>query len=190
MNDRSSQKLATRILIGLGVGAVLGTLALAIGHAYPDFLAACVRLADAVLDPIGQVFLRLLFFVVIPLVFASLTLGIVQLSNLSKLGPLAGRTALFFFANMAIGVKTSTFTEGLRMFFYIDDVISGILKAATFGIIIGLMGCYNGFRTFGGAKGVGDSTMHAVVTSCICILITNYFLASVLFRVIFYRGTA
>jgi len=104
MNDRSSQKLATRILIGLAVGAFLGTVALAVGQAYPDFLAACVRLADAVLDPIGQVFLRLLFFVVIPLVFASLTLGIVQLGNLSKLGPLAGRTALFFFANMAIGV--------------------------------------------------------------------------------------
>jgi phospholipid/cholesterol/gamma-HCH transport system permease protein len=93
-------------------------------------------------------------------------------------------------ANMAIGVSTATFTEGLRLFFYIDDVISGILKAATFGVIIGLMGCYNGFRTFGGAKGVGDATMHAVVASCICILITNYFLASVLFRVIFYRGTA
>jgi|SRR5688572_4719626 phospholipid/cholesterol/gamma-HCH transport system permease protein len=93
-------------------------------------------------------------------------------------------------ANAAIGVSFATFIEGLRLFFYIDDVISGILKAATFGIIIGLMGCYNGFRTFGGAKGVGDATMRAVVTSCICILITNYFLASVLFRVIFYRGSA
>jgi phospholipid/cholesterol/gamma-HCH transport system permease protein len=93
-----------------------------------------------------------------------------------------------FVANMAVGVNTATFTEGLRLFFYVDDVISGILKAATFGGIIGLMGCYNGFRTFGGAQGVGRSTMHAVVTSCICILITNYFLASVLFRVIFYKG--
>jgi phospholipid/cholesterol/gamma-HCH transport system permease protein len=93
-------------------------------------------------------------------------------------------------AKMAIGVSNATFTEGLRLFFYVDDVISGILKAATFGVIIGLMGCYNGFRTFGGAQGVGRSTMHAVVTSCICILVTNYFLASVLFRVIFYRGTA
>ena len=94
-----------------------------------------------------------------------------------------------FVANVAIGVNTPTFVEGLRMFFYVDDVISGILKAATFGGIIGLMGCYNGFRTFGGARGVGRSTMHAVVTSCICILIADYFLASVLFRVIFYRGT-
>ena len=91
-------------------------------------------------------------------------------------------------AQASIGVNTATFIEGLRMFFYVDDVISGILKAAAFGGIIGLMGCYNGFRTYGGAQGVGKSTMHAVVTSCICILITNYFLASVLFRVIFYKG--
>jgi phospholipid/cholesterol/gamma-HCH transport system permease protein len=74
------------------------------------------------------------------------------------------------------------------MFFYIDDIISGIIKAATFGGIIGLMGCYNGFRTFGGAQGVGRAAMQAVVSSCICILISNYFLASVLLRVIFYKG--
>jgi len=94
-----------------------------------------------------------------------------------------------FVAKMAIGVDPVTFKAGLRLFFYTDDVISSILKAAAFGTIIGLMGCYNGFRTFGGAQGVGRSTMQAVVASCICILITNYFLASVLFRLIFYRGT-
>ena len=67
------------------------------------------------LDPIGQVFLRMLFFVVIPLVFASLAFfvlsrwsfaslayGVVQLGELRELGPLAGRTFALFFANMAI----------------------------------------------------------------------------------------
>jgi phospholipid/cholesterol/gamma-HCH transport system permease protein len=91
-------------------------------------------------------------------------------------------------ANATVGVDYATFVEGLRLFFYVDDVISGIIKAATFGVIIGLMGCYNGFRTHGGAQGVGRATMQAVVSSCTCILITNYFLASVLFRVIFYKG--
>jgi phospholipid/cholesterol/gamma-HCH transport system permease protein len=94
-----------------------------------------------------------------------------------------------FVANVSIGVKPPMFIEGLRMFFYVDDVISCVLKAATFGGIIGLMGCYNGFRTFGGAQGVGKAAMHAVVSSCTCILIADYFLASVLFRVIFYKGT-
>jgi phospholipid/cholesterol/gamma-HCH transport system permease protein len=92
-------------------------------------------------------------------------------------------------ANVSVGVSTSTFTEGLRLFFYTDDVISGLLKAGAFGGIIGLMGCYNGFRTYGGAQGVGRAAMHAVVSSCILILITNYFLATVLFRIIFYKAT-
>jgi DAACS family dicarboxylate/amino acid:cation (Na+ or H+) symporter len=56
-----------------------------------------------VCDPLGKVFLHLLFFVVIPLIFASLALGIVQLGRLDRLGPLAGRTLLLFAANMAIG---------------------------------------------------------------------------------------
>lgn len=90
-------------------------------------------------------------------------------------------------ANIAIGVSYTTFTEGLRLFFYVDDVISGLLKAVAFGGIIALMGCFNGFRTYGGAQGVGRSTMHAVVSSCILILITNYFMATVLFRIIFYK---
>jgi phospholipid/cholesterol/gamma-HCH transport system permease protein len=92
-------------------------------------------------------------------------------------------------ANIAIDVSYSTFIEGLRLFFYVDDVISGLLKAIAFGGIIALMGCFNGFRTHGGAQGVGRSTMHAVVSSCILVLITNYFLATVLFRVIFYKET-
>ncbi len=91
-------------------------------------------------------------------------------------------------ANITVGVSTSTFSEGLRLFFYTDDVISGLLKAAAFGGIIGLMGCFNGFRTYGGAQGVGRAAMHAVVSSCILILITNYFLATVLFRIIFYKA--
>jgi DAACS family dicarboxylate/amino acid:cation (Na+ or H+) symporter len=56
------------------------------------------------LDPLGQIFLRLLFFVVIPLVFASLAASVVQLGRLDKLGPLAGRTFFMFFLNMAVGV--------------------------------------------------------------------------------------
>jgi phospholipid/cholesterol/gamma-HCH transport system permease protein len=91
-------------------------------------------------------------------------------------------------ANITLGISYETFTAGLRFFFYVDDVLSSIIKAAVFGGIIALMGCYNGFRTYGGAQGVGRAAMHAVVSTCIFVLITNYFLASVLFRIIFYKG--
>lgn len=104
MNDeQGSHKLATRILWGLVIGIILGILAVAIGNGSPQVLSSAQWAAEHVLNPFGQVFLRMLFFVVIPLVFASLALGVVQLGNIAKLGPLATRTAGFFFMNMAIG---------------------------------------------------------------------------------------
>jgi len=97
-------RLANRILIGLGVGAVAGVATLLIGGAMPPVLAGARRFSTLVLDPLGQVFLRTLFFVVIPLVFASLALGVAQLDRLGQLGPLAGRTFALFFLNMSIAV--------------------------------------------------------------------------------------
>ncbi|MEO6874213.1 MAG: dicarboxylate/amino acid:cation symporter [Opitutaceae bacterium] len=100
----TNRPLANRILIGLAFGTVAGIATLAIGHFAPGFLAGAQRLSSAVLDPFGQIFLRMLFFVVIPLVFASLATGVLQLGRLDRLGPLAGRTFGLFFLNMAIGV--------------------------------------------------------------------------------------
>lgn len=97
-------RLANRILIGLGIGAAAGALTLLIGNFAPAVLEWGRTLATYVLDPIGQVFLRMLFFVIVPLVFASLATGVVQLGQLRRLGPLAGRTFVLFFFNMAIAV--------------------------------------------------------------------------------------
>ena len=76
----------------------------------PGLLDGSRWVATNLFDPLGQVFLRMLFFVVIPLVFASLAGGVVQLGDLSDLGPLAGRTFALFFVNMAIAA-----TLGLLM---------------------------------------------------------------------------
>jgi DAACS family dicarboxylate/amino acid:cation (Na+ or H+) symporter len=97
-------RLANRILLGLVLGAVAGAIVLAVGTQVPALLDGAQWLATTLLDPLGQVFLRLLFFVVIPLVFASLAHGVMQLGELSQLGPLAGRTFILFFANMTIAV--------------------------------------------------------------------------------------
>ena len=63
----------------------------------------------------------------------------------------------------------------------IDDVLSGVIKAAVFGFIIALMGCYTGYHSRGGAQGVGAATTHAVVSASIMILLFDYLLTSVLF---------
>ena len=96
----SNRPLANRILMGLVIGIVAGVATLIIGRFSPTTLTFMRSASTNYLDPLGQIFLRLLFFVVIPLVFASLAAGVVQLGRLDKLGPLAGRTFFMFFLNM------------------------------------------------------------------------------------------
>jgi dicarboxylate/amino acid:cation (Na+ or H+) symporter, DAACS family len=100
----SSDRLATRILWGLLIGLLLGLVARWFINEVPAAAPKVQWVATQILDPIGKIFLRLLFSVVVPLVFASLALGVLQLGRLDKLGPLAGKTFLIFFLNMAIGV--------------------------------------------------------------------------------------
>ena len=104
MAGSSDPKLANRILRGLVYGLIAGVATLALGRVWPDALTFMQKVATQVFDPVGQVFLRLLFFVIIPLVFASLASGVLQLGRPDKLGPLAGRTFFLFFLNMAIAV--------------------------------------------------------------------------------------
>ena len=85
----------------------------------------------------------------------------------------------------SVGVSTHTYVQGLQNFFFMKDLMSGIIKTLFFGAIIGWMGCYHGFRTEGGAEGVGVATTRAVVSACVLVLISDYVLANVLFRFIF-----
>jgi phospholipid/cholesterol/gamma-HCH transport system permease protein len=88
-------------------------------------------------------------------------------------------------ARISIGVSFTLFSGGLRLLYRSQDLAGGLMKTFVFGLIIALMGCYNGFVTRGGAEGVGIATMRAVVSSCLLILISNYLLASLIFRIIF-----
>ena len=85
----------------------------------------------------------------------------------------------------SIGISSHTYTQSIKDFFLIKDLMSGLIKAFVFGGIIGTMGCYYGFATEGGAEGVGNATTRAVVSSCVLVLISDYVLANVLFRFIF-----
>lgn len=79
-----------RILIGLVVGAVAG----AVLHVLPDALWI-ERLLDFVVRPIGQVFLRLLLMLVLPVVFTALALGIVELGDPRRLGRIGAKTLMY-----------------------------------------------------------------------------------------------
>ncbi|MHB8080220.1 MAG: MlaE family ABC transporter permease [Candidatus Krumholzibacteriia bacterium] len=93
--------------------------------------------------------------------------------------------AAFFVSVATLDVTSGTFREGLLMFFKTSDLLSGLMKTFFFGGIIAMSGIYFGFNTEGGAEGVGEATMKAVVASCLSILVADYMLATVLFQVIF-----
>jgi phospholipid/cholesterol/gamma-HCH transport system permease protein len=61
------------------------------------------------------------------------------------------------------------------------DVVSGLVKAAAFGFIVTLMGCYHGFYSKGGAEGVGVATTNAVVSASVLILGANYLITAAFF---------
>ncbi len=88
---------------------------------------------------------------------------------------------------MTLDVTSSTFIEGLRMFYKSSDLIGGLIKSVIFGGIISLSGIYFGFNTQGGAEGVGRATMTAVVGSCLSVLVADYLLAIILFQIIFQK---
>lgn len=85
-------------------------------------------------------------------------------------------------AMVAVGVSADTFTRGLRLYFHLRDPLGGLFKAVIFGIIIAVMGCYQGFNAGWGAGGVGRATTRAVVYSCLLILIFDYIVAEIVFR--------
>jgi phospholipid/cholesterol/gamma-HCH transport system permease protein len=61
------------------------------------------------------------------------------------------------------------------------DVVSGLVKAAAFGFLVSLMGCFHGYHSAGGAQGVGRATTNAVVSASILILVFNYIITEVFF---------
>jgi len=92
--------LHTKILLGLLIGATAGVGGNAFAHDSP----ALLWLVDNIAQPVGQIFLRLLFMVVVPLVFASVTVGVASLGDLRRIGRVGVKTLLFFLATTALAV--------------------------------------------------------------------------------------
>ncbi len=92
------------------------------------------------------------------------------------------------FGGFAVSTEKLGFNPGIylkRTFDFLEfhDVASGLVKAAVFGFIIALMGCYHGFNSRGGAQGVGRATTNAVVSASILILVANYIVTELFFAV-------
>ncbi len=110
--------LHTKILIGLVLGALGGTLSNLVFKGTPQLM----WLVDNLLQPVGQVFLRMLFMVVIPLVFTSVTLGVASLGDPRRIGRIGTKTLGFFLATTALAATLGlTISNAVRPGDTIDE---------------------------------------------------------------------
>lgn len=117
-------------------------------------------------------------YLVVPRVLA----GTLMVPVLVIFANVIGITAGWITAMNMLGLTTSQFVRGLRLFYDPFDITFFIIKSASFGFVITVVGCYQGFNTQGGAEGVGVATTRAVVIASVLILVLDAFWAAILLQ--------
>jgi phospholipid/cholesterol/gamma-HCH transport system permease protein len=115
------------------------------------------------------------------LVAPRLLAGIVALPLLVVVADILGVMGGFIIAVAKLGFNPATYLADTLRTLEASDVTSGLVKAAVFGFIITLMGCYHGYNSRGGAQGVGSATTSAVVAASVLILALDYVLTELFF---------
>jgi phospholipid/cholesterol/gamma-HCH transport system permease protein len=114
------------------------------------------------------------------LIAPRLTAGILTLPLLTLVGDIIGVAGGWLVATATLKFNGVTYIQNTWNFLQPWDVISGLIKAAVFGFLVALMGCYHGFNSSGGARGVGRATTNAVVSAAILIFAVDYVMTSLL----------
>jgi phospholipid/cholesterol/gamma-HCH transport system permease protein len=115
------------------------------------------------------------------LVAPRLLAGTIALPLLVVVADVLGVLGGFIVSTLKLGFNPDSYVVNTVNFVQTDDVVSGLAKAAVFGFLITLMGCYQGYNSKGGAQGVGSATTAAVVLASILILAFDYVLTEMFF---------
>jgi phospholipid/cholesterol/gamma-HCH transport system permease protein len=115
------------------------------------------------------------------LVAPRLLAGTIALPLLVVVADILGVLGGFIIATLKLGFNSTNYLQRTLDFVRAEDVTSGLVKAAVFGFIIALMGCYQGYHSRGGAEGVGSATTAAVVAASVLILAFDYVLTEMFF---------
>ncbi len=107
--------------------------------------------------------------------------GVVMLPLLTVVADFVGIVGGYFVGVHVLGINSGVFVKNITRIVDLEDIYNGLVKAACFGLILSLIGCYKGFNARGGAEGVGRATTEAVVLASITILISDYFLTAIMF---------
>ena len=129
------------------------------------------------IDALQTLQINIFQYLIVPRVLA----GIIALPLLALFAVMFGILGGYAVCIYKLGLNSEIFKAGIKSTLAISDVCGGLIKASVFGFILTTVGSYQGYFTNGGAKGVGKATTTAVVVGSILIIITNYFLAAILF---------
>ncbi|MCX7957195.1 MAG: ABC transporter permease [Endomicrobia bacterium] len=86
-------------------------------------------------------------------------------------------------SSFRFNIPSTIYYQDALDYLYLDDFFHGLIKSVIFGILISTVACFKGFYTDGGAEGVGRSTTSCVVISIVSLLISDYFLSSLLIAI-------
>ena len=117
-------------------------------------------------------------FLVIPRVLACF----ISLPLLTLTGDILGILGGFLVGVSTLEFNPTNYLLNTVKFLELADIISGLIKAGFFGLIIGVLGTFHGLNTSVGARGVGKATINSVVWSSISVLAANYILTEALFN--------
>ncbi len=116
-------------------------------------------------------------YLVVPRVLASL----IVLPLLVLVADIIGIMGGYLVATEKLGFNRASYIYNTMQYLETDDVVSGLIKAAVFGFIIAVSGCYSGYHAKKGAEGVGTATINSVVMASVLILFANYVTTQLLF---------
>lgn len=107
--------------------------------------------------------------------------AVISLPILVCIADIIGVMGGYLVAVHKLDFNSASYLKATFDYLEFKDVFSGLVKAAVFGFIIALMGCYYGFNSGKGAEGVGRATTSAVVAASVFILLSNYFITEMFF---------
>ena len=159
------------------LGPVLAGLMVAgrIGAAFAAEIGT-MRVTDQI-DALNTLSTNAMKYLVTPRILA----GTLALPLLVVVANILGVMGGWLIGTQQLGFASGAYLKATFDFLQSWDVISGLIKAAAFGFIVTLMGCWCGYTSGGGAQGVGRATTSAVVASSILILASDYVLTAMMF---------
>ncbi len=178
---RYSAQSQTATIVVLSVtrelGPVLASLMMA-GRAGAAMAAelGTMRVTDQI-DALQTLSTNPMKFLVAPRLLA----GIVAMPLLVVVADILGVLGGFIVCTLKLGFDGPSYIQSTFSVLEPVDVLSGLAKAAVFGFIIALSGCFHGYRSRGGAEGVGSATTSAVVMASVLILALDYVMTEVFF---------